>query len=148
GTSCGVSTIYLAVAVGQNAAIAGEKPGSARVIATENEATKAAQAKDHWKEAGKTVMPWIELREGDILETLQHGVTDVDFVLFDIWSPMALPVLKMLEPKLRNGAMLLTDNTIFAAEGYAEFLSYIKADGSPYTTMTLPFEDGLEWTVY
>ncbi|KAF7194130.1 Catechol O-methyltransferase A [Pseudocercospora fuligena] len=148
GTSYGVSTIYLALAVGQNAAIAGKKPGSARVIATENEAAKAAQARAHWKEAGDSVMPWIDIREGDILETLQHDVADVDFVLFDIWSPMALPILKTLEPKLRNGAMLLTDNTISAAEGYAEFLSYIKADGSPYTTMTLPFEDGLELTLY
>ena len=37
GTSFGVSTIYLALAVGQNAQAAGKQPGEAKVIATEFE---------------------------------------------------------------------------------------------------------------
>lgn len=36
GTSYGVSTIYLALAVGQNAQRAGKKPGEAKVIGTEH----------------------------------------------------------------------------------------------------------------
>lgn len=83
GTSFGVSTIYLALAVGQNAIDAGIPPGQAKVIATEFEAGKAAKARKHWDEAGDAVKPWIELREGDILKTLQDDVPLVDFVLFD-----------------------------------------------------------------
>lgn len=83
GTSFGVSTIYLALAVGQNAIDAGVSPGQARVITTEYEASKAAKAREHWKEAGDAVKSWIELREGDILKTLQDDVPLVDFVLFD-----------------------------------------------------------------
>ena len=36
GTSYGVSTIYLALAVGQNAKLSGKKPGEAKVIGTEH----------------------------------------------------------------------------------------------------------------
>src|SRR6202451_2044314 len=42
GTSFGVSTIYLALAVGQNG-------GEGKVIATEKESTKAEKAREHWK---------------------------------------------------------------------------------------------------
>ena len=83
GTSFGVSTIYLATAVGQNGLEAGKTPGEARVIATEHEPAKAEKAREHWQRAGETVEPWIELREGDILETLREDVGDVDFVLLD-----------------------------------------------------------------
>lgn len=83
GTSFGVSTIYLSLAVGQNAIDAGKTPSEARVIATEFEPTKAAQARKYWAEAGEPVEKWVDLREGDILQTLREKVSDVDFVLFD-----------------------------------------------------------------
>ena len=83
GTSFGVSTIYLALAVGQNAKAAGKQPGAAKVIATEFESSKAEQARKYWSEAGDSVEPWIELREGDLRETLKSDVPTIDFVLFD-----------------------------------------------------------------
>ncbi len=87
GTSFGVSTIYLALAVGQN--IADQKAlgrsVSGKVVATEKEPTKAAQAREHWAEAGDEVSGLIELREGDLLETLRmDGMPEqVDFLLLD-----------------------------------------------------------------
>lgn len=92
GTSFGVSTIYLALAVGQNVTDAnrdlapGARPNTGKVIATEKEPTKAARAKAHWKEAGDEVEPWIELREGDLLETLrvEEGTPEtIDLLLLD-----------------------------------------------------------------
>ena len=83
GTSYGVSTIYLALAVGQNAKAAGKRPGEAKVIATEHWHDKAEQARKYWDEAGESVVPWIELREGDITKTLQTNMPSIDFVLFD-----------------------------------------------------------------
>lgn len=61
---------------------------------------------------------------------------------------MVMPTLKILEPKLKAGAVLLADNTLSSADGYAEPLNYIRMEGSPYTDMTLPFQDGLEMVVY
>ena len=81
GTSFGLSTIYLALAVGQNVEALG---GTGKVIATEIEATKAAKAREHWARAGADVEKWIELREGDLRETLKEDVPEkIDFVLFD-----------------------------------------------------------------
>lgn len=87
GTSFGVSTIYLALAVGQNVAdwkAKGESV-SGRVVATEKEPTKAARAREHWAEAGDEVAGVIELREGDLLETLKRDdmPAQVDFLLLD-----------------------------------------------------------------
>lgn len=61
---------------------------------------------------------------------------------------MVMPTLQILEPKLKRGAIILADNTLSAPEGYKDFLAHLKAEGSPYTTQTLPFEDGLEMAVY
>ncbi|KAJ5136378.1 hypothetical protein N7448_004932 [Penicillium atrosanguineum] len=59
GTSFGVSTIYLALAVTQNA----KRDGSVgKVIATEKEATKAVEARKHWEQAGEEVEGVIDLR--------------------------------------------------------------------------------------
>ena len=83
GTSFGVSTIYLALAVSQNALAAGKKPGEAKVIGTEHWPEKAAQARKYWSEAGDAIEPWIELREGDLTKTLKTEIPTIDFVLFD-----------------------------------------------------------------
>jgi predicted O-methyltransferase YrrM len=92
GTSFGVSTIYLALAVGHNVA---EKKKvnasvSGKVIATEKESSKAARAREHWSKAGTEVEPWIELREGDLLETLkvEEGMPEaIDMLLLDSVLP-------------------------------------------------------------
>jgi predicted O-methyltransferase YrrM len=85
GTSFGVSTIYLALAVGQNVK-QGRGDVKRKVIATEKEPSKAVKAREHWKEAGEEVEPWIELREGDLLETLKikEGMpNEIDMLLLD-----------------------------------------------------------------
>lgn len=86
------STIYLALAVGQNAKTAGKTPSQARVFATEMEASKVAQARKYWSEAGDSVEPWIELREGDLTKTLKSDLPVIDFVLFD-----SKPVYRLLD---------------------------------------------------
>lgn len=80
GTSFGVSTIYLALAVAKNKAATGK---AGRVIATEKEASKAEIAKEYWKECGETVEEQIDLRVGDLLETLKKDVPQVDLLLLD-----------------------------------------------------------------
>ncbi|EXJ77156.1 hypothetical protein A1O3_10314 [Capronia epimyces CBS 606.96] len=145
GTSFGVSTIYLALAVSRNVT-AGTGPGV--VIATENEKTKADKAREHWKEVGDEITGCIQLREGDILQTLKHDLPDVDLLLLDIWAPIALSVLKLVQPRLRRGAVVIADNTIGAAPKYKDLLAYMRAPDSPFTNLTLPYSKGLELSVY
>src|SRR5206468_4365723 len=85
GTSYGVSTLYLAAAVRDN--------GAGTVIATENEPAKAAAARANFAKAG--LADRIELREGDLRETLADLSGPIDFVLIDIWTPLARPALEL-----------------------------------------------------
>ena len=80
GTSFGVSTIYLALGVAQNKARTGK---SGTVIATENESEKARVARAYWAQCGKDVEGQIDLREGNILETLKENMPQVDLLLLD-----------------------------------------------------------------
>jgi len=61
---------------------------------------------------------------------------------------MALPTLKIVKPRLRNGAVVVTDNTKMAKPLYKEFLQYIYNPENGFKTLTLPFSGGLELSVY
>lgn len=65
-----------------------------------------------------------------------------------VWTPMALPTLKLVQPKLRYGAVVVSDNTLSAAEGYKDLLEYLRVPGSGFSTLTLPYKGGLEMSVY
>ena len=139
GTSYGVSTIHLADAVRE---VAG---GAGKVIATEYEPAKAAAARAHWAEAG--VSDLIELREGDLRETLKDLQGPVDFVLMDIWTEMARPAIELIGPHLRPGAVVIADNTTQFAAAYADYIAYLNDPANAFRTQTLPFANGLEFTV-
>ncbi|KAL1963033.1 hypothetical protein VTN77DRAFT_8781 [Rasamsonia byssochlamydoides] len=145
GTSYGVSTIYLALAVSANVAATG---GQGRVIATEHEPTKATKSREYWQECGDIVSGVIALRGGDLRETLKQDLGDVDLLLLDIWTEMALPTLKLVQPSMRRGAVVIADNTIGAAEQYRDLLNYMRGTDSGFTNLTLPYSRGLEMSVY
>lgn len=90
GTSFGVSTIYLALAAGENMRKLGKE---GRVIATEKEAEKAKVARAYWKDCGETVEKYIDLREGDLLQTLKEDVSQVDLLLLDSKKDLLYPAV-------------------------------------------------------
>ncbi|EXM03173.1 S-adenosyl-L-methionine-dependent methyltransferase [Fusarium oxysporum II5] len=144
GTSFGVSTIYLALAVSQNA---GSQPG--KVIATENEPTKAFKARKYWSQAGDDIEKFIELREGDLRETLKTDLPEqVDFLLLDIWTPLALPTLKLVRPRMKPGATVVADNTEVAKAGYKDLMAYLEDTTNGFKLTTLPYSGGLLVAVY
>lgn len=146
GTSFGLSTMYLALAVGQNAALHG---GDGKVIGTENESVKAERAKRHWKEAGEEVEKWIELREGDLRETLKTGLPQqIDFLLLDIWCELAMPTLRLVQPHMKVGAMIVMDNVLVAQKGYKELMAYLKDSENGFRITTAPYAGGLGIAVY
>ena len=138
GTSYGVSTLYLADAVRAN--------GGGVVIATEYEPEKAAAARANFAEAG--VSDFIDLREGDLRETLKVIEGPVDFVLMDIWTEMARPAIELIGPHLRPGAIVVADNTGERfRHSYRHFFEYVNDPANGLSTMTLPFQGGLELVV-
>ncbi|MHB8530290.1 MAG: O-methyltransferase [Caulobacteraceae bacterium] len=142
GTSFGVSTLYLAAAVRDNVAADG---GEGLVIGTEHERAKAAAARKTFAAAGLSDL--IDLREGDLRETLRGLEGPVDFVLVDIWVEMALPALELIAPHLRAGAIVIADNTAAFRDPYTDYFAFINAPANRFSTMTLPFEGGLEMSV-
>ncbi len=142
GTSFGVSTLFLAAAVRDNVR---EDCGTGVVIATEFEPAKAAAARANFAEAG--LSEWIELREGDLRTTLVDLGSPVDFMLVDIWTPMARPALELVAPSLRAGAIVICDNTAQFRDAYRDYFDFVNDPVNRLRTMTLPFEGGLELTV-
>jgi predicted O-methyltransferase YrrM len=142
GTSYGVSTLYLAAAVRDNVRADG---GQGVVIGTEYEPEKARAARSHFAEAG--LSEWIDLREGDLRETLKDVRGPIDFMLLDIWTPMAAPALERVLPALRPGAVLIADNTEQFRAQYADFFAIVNDPKNGFRTLTLPYEGGLELTV-
>jgi predicted O-methyltransferase YrrM len=142
GTSFGVSTLYLAAAVRDNVLASG---GDGVVIGTEYEPEKALVARSNFEAAG--LSRFIDLREGDLRETLRQIEGPVDFVLVDIWIAMARPALELVAPHLRPGAIVVCDNTAQHRDAYADYFAFLDDPGNGFRTMTLPFDGGLELSV-
>jgi predicted O-methyltransferase YrrM len=138
GTSFGVSTMYLAAAVRDNQFKKGV------VIGTEHEPAKVKVALQNFEEAG--LSKFIDLREGDLRETLKEVGGSVDFMLVDIWN-VALPALELVSSNLRPGAIVVCDNTTVSAEAYRGYFKFINDPKNQFRTMTIPFRGGLELTV-
>ena len=138
GTSFGISTLYLAAAVRDNQVEHGV------VIGTEYEPKKAAAARVNFREAGLSA--FIELREGDLRQTLRDVGGPVDFLLVDIWE-VARPALELVSPHLRPGAIVVCDNTAAAANAYRDYFEFVHDPRNRFRTMTVPFAGGFELTV-
>ncbi len=138
GTSFGISTLYLAAAVRDNQVEHGV------VIGTEYEPGKVKIARENFREAG--LSEFIDLREGDLRQTLEDVGGPVDFMLVDIWD-VALPALERVSSSLRPGAIVVCDNTISAAEEYRDYFEFVNDPCNRFRTITVPFQGGFELTV-
>ena len=131
GTSMGVSTIYLAAAIRDN--------GGGQLIGSELEPAKVARARANLAAAGLADL--VEIREGDALETLKDLGADmsgeVDLLLIDGAFSLYLPVLKLVEPWFRTGAVILGENA-FAPE----YLDYVRNPANLYLSQSLPLDEG------
>ena len=138
GTSFGVSTLYLAAAVRDN--------GGGTVIATEILPEKAEVARANFSEAG--VADLIDLRVGDARETLKDCGGSLDLVLLDGWKDIELDVLRILQPQLRRGALVFTDNIFtFEADNRGQ-REYMADPRNGFRAVVLPLKDGMEAAVY
>ena len=133
GTSMGISTIYLAAALRDN--------GGGHLISSEMEDSKVARARANLEAAGLTDLA--DIRAGDALETLKDVGGTVDLVLVDGAFSLYLPVLKLLEPWLKPGAVILGENAF--EPGYQ---AYVRNPANGYISLGLPDEDrGNEFSV-
>jgi predicted O-methyltransferase YrrM len=138
GTSYGISGIHFAAAL--------RDAGRGRLVTTEFDAVKAARAQENFRAAGLADL--IEIRIGDAFETLRAGIEGgIDMLLLDGWKPLYLPMLKLLEPRLAPGALIIADDLAVAPEALASYVDYVRGAGSGYVSVEVPLGDRLEISV-
>lgn len=139
--SLGVSTLFLAAALRDS--------GGGRVVAVEVVPEKLAAARHHLEEAG--LGAYVEFHEGDARVTVAQRLAGtgrtVDFVLFDGWPAhggrsLARDVLEIVEPHLRDGALLFDDN------GEADYLAHVRDPANGYRSLMLPTGGGAELSLW
>jgi len=138
GTSFGISTIYLAAALQDN--------GEGLVIGTEIEPSKHTHAVRNLDEAG--LSDYVEVRLGDALETLRMVPEPIDFVLLDGWKDLYIPVLKLLQPRLKTGAVVVADNIFTFREALRPYVEYMQSGENGFCSTTLPIGEGFEYSIY
>jgi predicted O-methyltransferase YrrM len=137
GTSYGISTIYLAGAVGDN--------GTGRVISTELSEAKVVAARANLAEA--RLGDLVTILPGNALKTLQDIPGPIDFVLLDGWKDLCLPVLQSLESRLASGALIVADD--ISLPSLSDYLAHVRHPANGYVSVAFPVEDGMEiscWT--
>ncbi|MCM1974643.1 MULTISPECIES: class I SAM-dependent methyltransferase [Streptomyces] len=132
GTSYGISTLHLAAAVRDN--------DSGRVVTTEMNRAKAAAARRTFAATGLDDL--ITLWEGDALQTLAALDEPVGFLFLDGWKDLCLPVLRLLEPHLAPGTLVVADD--IELPDLAPYLEYVRNPGNGYLSVSFPVADGME----
>jgi len=132
GMSFGISTLHLAAAVRDN--------GTGRVITTELSKDKIAATRRTFTETGLDDL--ITILEGDARDTLRGLDAPADFVLLDGWKELCLPVLRLLEPALRPGTLVVADDVDLSS--LQPYLDYVRDPANGYRSVTFPVEDGME----
>lgn len=134
GASFGISTIHLAAAVRDN--------GSGHIISSEMHPEKVRQARKNLSDAG--LNQYVEIREGNALQTLAHLDKPIDCLFLDGWKELYLPLLKLLEPRLRNGTLIIADDLNIFPEVMKPYLEYVRKPENGYTSEEIPVGDGME----
>jgi len=129
GTSFGISTLHLAAGLRDN--------GGGRLITTEFEPSKIERARQNFVAGGLADL--IEIREGDALETLARDLPEpIDILLLDGAKSLYLPVLKLLEGRLKPGTLIVADNT----DKSPDYLALVRSAADGY--ISVPFADDVE----
>ena len=134
GTSFGISTIYLGMAVRDN--------GGGMVIGTEMVEKKAKQASQNIAKVG--LSEFVDIRVGNALETLRDIQGPFDFFLNDGFVRKLLPVFQMVAPHIRLGGVVITDKVDESDPVYTEYLKYIRDPRNGFQSVLMGSDKGTE----
>jgi predicted O-methyltransferase YrrM len=129
GTSFGISTLHLAAALRDN--------GGGCLITSEFEPSKIARARKNLADGG--VIDLVEFREGDALKTLSANLPEtIDLLLLDGAKALYPEILKLVESRLKAGALIVADN----ADHSPDYLAHVRSCSNGY--MSIPFSEDVE----
>ena len=75
----------------------------------------------------------------------RHGAF---ILLLDGWKDTYLPVLKLLQPKLRPRAIVLADNIYTFKKALRPYVAYVQGGTNGFVSSTLDIADGFELSVF
>lgn len=131
GTSNGYSTLWLAWAAQQT---------NGHIISLERDEAKQVLADENLRRAG--LRDRVDLRLGDATTLVSELAGPFDFVFFDADRISASAQLKIIQPKLTAGALVLADNALSHPEEIAPYLDYI-ASRREFDHLVVPIGKGL-----
>ena len=137
GASHGISTIHLAAAI--------RDVGSGKLVTTELRPAKAAATERNL--AAARLGHLVEVFSGDALQTLQAIEDPVDLFFLDGRNDFYFPVLRLLEPRLSGGAIVVADLSLDDPD-LVPYLNYVRADETPYVSTCVPIDAGIEISIY
>jgi predicted O-methyltransferase YrrM len=120
-----------------NMGIAFERNGG-QLFSIEIDPKRAAETRENLKKVGleKTVT----VVEGDALKMIPNVTGEIDFVFIDALKSDYLKYLKLVEPKLKKGALVVGDNVIVSERQMPDFLNYVKTSPD-YDTVIIRASD-------
>ena len=68
--------------------------------------------------------------------------------LLDGMEDLYIPVLEILKPKLRPGAVVLADNIFSFKKVLRPYVEYMQSGRNGFESMTLSIADGFEYSYY
>jgi predicted O-methyltransferase YrrM len=116
-----------------NMGIAFERTGG-HLYTLEIDPQSAKECRDNLQKVG--LENTVTCIEGDALKTLPTLEGEFDFVFIDALKQDYLKYLKLIEAKLKPGAVVVGDNVIRSAKAMKDFLDYIQ-NSPDYDTVTI-----------
>ncbi len=138
GTSFGVSAIYIAAALHDNQ--------NGKLVSAELIESKAIKAKSNILSIG--LSEYVEIRIGDALETLKEPDKLIDILYLDGGPGLYLSVLKLLQPHLREGALVIADNVPTMDDDKNPYAQYVRNPANGYLSSSIEMKGGTEYSLW
>ena len=87
---------------------------------------------------------YIDFKVGDALNLIRNIESNYDFVLLDLWKDLYVPCLKLLFPKLNDGAIVVADNMIFPPNTEVKEYASLIRGMTGVSSVLLPVGSGIE----
>ncbi|MFH9549871.1 class I SAM-dependent methyltransferase [Streptomyces sp. NPDC017435] len=129
--------VQLAAALNEN--------GRGRVMCCDADTARSQREAAAIERAGLT--GYGQVRSGSPERVLPSVPGPVDLLLLGGVPESHLPLLRLLEPRMLPGAVVLAYGVRRFATRCAEFLAHLRLPGSGYVSLPLPFGAGLEMAV-
>ena len=136
GTSFGVSSIYLAAGLRDN--------GRGVLVGSEVVEDKAVVARRNIADAG--LGDYAEIRTGDARESLVDPGGSVDIVLLDGGPAMYTEIVQLLQPHLRDGAIVVADN--IGPDDDQPYAHWVRDPAHGFISSSIVMKGGTEYSVW